>query len=221
MELLPDTVRSRLKHLNLDLYPITLDRAMQEVMVTRRFMSSTYGGGMQEVRPRIAKKFYDIHHMDDFFYLNLSYQPEAPQVPGAHGLYFCTEPGPDIPGRLRIFTRILDSLWQFVGFYTAKATAALTKEEWAIQPARVRILSILHCRHVLIMHQVRNTWAKQICVQQWGGSVTTRVGFRKQYGREPTSAEASQFYNSGRHENTTPEDVAAAYDRGEEVCNLF
>ena len=221
MELLPDTVRSRLKHLNLDLYPITLDRAMQEVMVTRRFMSSTYGGGMQEVRPRIAKKFYDIHHMDDFFYLNLSYQPEAPQVPGAHGLYFCTEPGPDIPGRLRIFTRILDSLWQFVGFYTAKATAALTKEEWAIQPARVRILSILHCRHVLIMHQVRNTWAKQICVQQWGGSVTTRVGFRKQYGREPTSAEASQFYNSGRHENTTPEDVAAAYDRGEEVCNLL
>lgn len=137
MELLPDTVRDRLKHLDLNLYDITLDKASQEVMVTREFMSATYGGSMQAVQPGIAKKFLDIHGLDDFFYLNLDYQPEAPQVPGAHGLYFCTQAGDDIPGIWRVFTRILVGQWQYQGMYTVTTSKSLKKEEWAIQPARV------------------------------------------------------------------------------------
>lgn len=45
----------------------------------------------------------------------------------------------------------------------------------------------------------------------------TRVRFRKKFGREPTEQEAKEFYHSGRHKTTTPEEVAEAYDKGEEV----
>ncbi|KAG6824848.1 hypothetical protein H0H93_001464 [Arthromyces matolae] len=51
-----DTIRDRLRPIGLDLYPINLDRDLQDVMVPREFISSIYGGGLQCAWVNVAKK---------------------------------------------------------------------------------------------------------------------------------------------------------------------
>lgn len=77
-----------------------------------------------------------------FFYLNTDYQPKAPEVPGAPGLWFCTEPMPD-KGVRRVITKIQDTTvkrnnkWLYVGQYEILATTPLTVEEWTTQSTLV------------------------------------------------------------------------------------
>ncbi|KDR74295.1 hypothetical protein GALMADRAFT_575368 [Galerina marginata CBS 339.88] len=204
MDLLVDTVRDRLKPIGLDLFDITLDKFSQEVRVGRDFMSSVYGGSMQATFPKIRKELVAKHGMNDFAYLNPDYQPEAPEVPGAPGLFFGTEAGPDRDGTHRVLTRIGSNSWQYMGMYVIKSCPSLSKEEWADQ-----------------LEKVRKTWAKQICVQDWGINVRVRVRARKELGRQPTKAEFNDILTSGRFKSTTPEEVEKAYDIGVERLGVW
>lgn len=66
--------------------------------------------------------------------------------------------------------------------------------------------------------KVRNIWAKEIWRKGWGLTVRVRVTLRKQLGRDPFHAEFKACLDSGDgYRDITPEDIRAAYDRGEEV----
>jgi len=142
MVLHPDTLRARFQVLGpsgLDLYPITLDKGSQDFMVSRDFMASKYGGSMQATCPTIGKKLKEKHGMDDFMYLHPAYQPVAPQVPGACGLFFGTGTsiGQQWPLLQRVFTRIDSNVWQYMGMYRLTSSPSLTKREWADQDPKV------------------------------------------------------------------------------------
>lgn len=137
-----DTLRERFQALGpsgLDLYPITLDKSLQDVMVSRVFMSAEYGGGSQAVCPTIGKKHIEKHGMNDFMFLHPEYQPVAPQVPGACGLFMSpgTSVGHEWPSVQRLFTRIESNVWQYMGMYRLMSSPSLTKREWADQDRKV------------------------------------------------------------------------------------
>ncbi|KDR74308.1 hypothetical protein GALMADRAFT_575930 [Galerina marginata CBS 339.88] len=199
-----DSIRDRLIPIGLDPFPITFDEDIQNTTVSRAFMSSRYGGNTQETHPKIGARHLSIHGMDDFMYLNSMYQCRAPQFPGYPGLFFNTDPGDDWPERHRVFTRLDAGKWLFVGFYETKAALSLTKEEWAQLPS-----------------YTRRTWATQIIKKNWGGHFRARVVARRQLGRKPTKAEWMAVYDSGRYKNSTAEDVAKAFERGDELLAVF
>lgn len=76
--------------------------------------------------------------------MNTDYQPEAPEVPGAPGLWFCTDSGPD-KGVRRVITKIQDrtakynNKWLYVGQYEILAAKPLTVKEWEAQSTLVRL----------------------------------------------------------------------------------
>lgn len=148
MALLPQTLRDRLKPIGLEIQDqyFTLDQATREVVVTRHFISATYGGNMEETFPSPARKFLDVHGMDDWMFLPTEYQPEAPLLAGAPGLWFCINPDHHIQQTKRVFVKAVPevgpkaSVYQYMGMYkVAPATPLhLTVVEYATQSAKVR-----------------------------------------------------------------------------------
>jgi hypothetical protein len=143
-----DTVRERMKSIGYDLYDISLDKSTQDMTVTREYMSNQYGRSAHSTFPKISKKNLALHGLDNFMYLNLDFNPHAPQVPGAPGLFFDvnsdsdTPPsGDERPSTMRLFSRIQRKVWLYCGQYLLKRVASLTKEEWAEQLPKVGLLS--------------------------------------------------------------------------------
>lgn len=154
MALHASTLRDRLKPIGLEIQDqhFTLDQATREVVVTRLFMSKTYGGNMQMTCPVPARKFLDVHGMDDFMFLPTGFQPEAPLLPGAPGLWFnnnADEEGFDQVQR--VFVQVVPvvgskkSVYQFMGMYKVRPAvpAYLTVEEYVAQSPQVRTTSFL------------------------------------------------------------------------------
>lgn len=97
-----------------------------------------------ETFPKISKKKLALHGLDDFMYLNLNLNPQAPQLPGAPGLLFDVDsnpgspPGDDDDDRIhRLFARLESAIWLYCGQYKMKQVMSLTKEEWAEQLPKV------------------------------------------------------------------------------------
>ncbi|CAA7269167.1 unnamed protein product [Cyclocybe aegerita] len=206
LELDLDTVASRIKEIGFDPYPVDLPVDIKEFAVSRDFLSSTYGGNMQKAFPTVSKKFFRRHGMNNFAFVHPHYQPVGPEMPGAPGLFLCSDVDEDFPGNYRVFTRIGSNIWQLLGIYEIKLSIRpfLTVAEWARQDLKVR-----------------NTWYRQICTQGWGISVCARVIGRKELGREPTKKEVKKIEESKRYKNVTPEDIAKAYMRGEEKMGVW
>jgi hypothetical protein len=128
------TLINRLKPIGLDPFEVNLPRAELNQMVSRLFMSTTYGGSMQQAFPKIGAEKLIKHGMAHFMYLSPEYHPYAPQIPGGGGLWFdpdpewCEDPLDQIQ---RVFTKDgVDPMWQYMGQYEIKATASLTRAEW-------------------------------------------------------------------------------------------
>ena len=98
-------------------------------MISRGFISSYYGGNMRSTCPEISKKFKEKHGLDDFMFFHPSYQPVAPQVPGACGLFFSTSSsvGEEWCKLQRVFTRIESNVWQYMGMYRLTSSPSLTR----------------------------------------------------------------------------------------------
>lgn len=94
---------------------------------------------MQATCPNIGKHRLEQHGMNDFMYLHPDYQPVAPQVPGACGLFFRTgtSVGYTWPLLQRVFTRIQSNVWQYMGTYRLTSSPSLTPAEWAKQEPKV------------------------------------------------------------------------------------
>ena len=153
MALLPSTLRDRLKPIGLDIQDqyFTLDQATREVVVTRKFISETYGGNMQMTNPIPARKFLDVHGMDDFMFLPTAFQPEAPLLPGAPGLWFNNNADEALEGfdkPKRVFVQVVPvvgsrkSVYQFMGMYMVRPAVPeyMTVEEYAALSPQVEIM---------------------------------------------------------------------------------
>lgn len=154
-----DTVRERLRGIGYDLFQITLDKATQDITVTREFLSDQYGGNPQAIFPTISEENFRRHGLDDFMFPSFSvsfsnllivlpvsvdirvpkYHPHCPEVPGAPGLYFETtlKLVKVWPKEQRIITRLDSGVWQYQGQYKLARAASLTKEEWNAQKPQV------------------------------------------------------------------------------------
>lgn len=145
MELNIDTVRERMKSIGYDLYPVPLDKTTQDVTVTREFMSDQYGGSPMGTFPSISEENFALHGLDDFAYLSLDLNPQAPQLPGAPGLFFAVDSEPGSPPAekdandeiLRLFSRLQSAIWLYCGQYKMTQVPSLTKEEWGAQLPKV------------------------------------------------------------------------------------
>ncbi|KAG5639143.1 hypothetical protein H0H81_006402 [Sphagnurus paluster] len=206
-----NTLLDRLRPIGLDPYPIPLDRKTQDVMVTRKFMSQTYGGSPQETYPNIAPKNQALHNFRDFMYLHMDYNSHAPQVPGAPGLYFDTSnglPAGPIPGTWRVLTRITSTtpvLWQYQGQYVMAPAPSLTKEEWASQSPKVR-----------------EKWAQKISDEGWGRETRARVALRRRLQREFTEEELeAALAEPSQYDEISSGMIAEAFLRGEETLAVW
>lgn len=111
-------------------------------MVTRAFMSNVYGGSPQTAFPRPSADKIAEHGMNDFMFMNTDFQPQAPEVPGAPGLWFNPNENGDI-GKFRVFTKINmakpNNKWLYVGQYDVRLAnpSRLSMQEWRAQPTAV------------------------------------------------------------------------------------
>ncbi|KAF4615940.1 hypothetical protein D9613_011356 [Agrocybe pediades] len=122
MELSLSIVRDRLIPIGVEPFNVTLPMTSR-TMVTRPFMSSTYGGNRQKMFPTPSQKFLDTHGMDDWMYINPEFQPEGP--------------------KRQVLLACISILWpetQYMGMYEVKRSTppALTQAEWLSQADKVK-----------------------------------------------------------------------------------
>ncbi|KAI0081695.1 hypothetical protein K474DRAFT_1131071 [Panus rudis PR-1116 ss-1] len=175
------TVYDRLKTVGTELFPIDLDEETKYFGVRREFISNLYGGGWVATFPRIDPEKASLHGIDNFAFLNLDYNPHAPVVPGAPGL-FTTLGGPASVYRdyrirdskwYRVFVSIQkDGLWTYMGNYLFSLAPSLTASEFAIQST-----------------VVKRTWGRSIHERKWGQDAIARIILRRKLAREPTKEE--------------------------------
>lgn len=211
IELTNDTIISRISAagISFDLFPIAFPKADQDVMVSRAFMAAYWGGSSQDTWPKIGKKNLARHGLNDFMYMPSDYQPIAPQVPGAPGLWLNI--GSDIRewdgGVKRVFTKITSkprALWLYQGQYEFKLAKELTREEWARQTPKVR-----------------NTWARELFNQSWGVDCRAEIWARRYWGRLPTEDEIREICARGDHNEITKEDISLSLTRGETYMPVY
>ncbi|KAK0483233.1 hypothetical protein IW261DRAFT_1332468, partial [Armillaria novae-zelandiae] len=130
------------------------------VGVSREFISKYYGGNPQSTFPSIGQRFIDLHGDIDYMYLNLDYNPHAPQVPGAPGLFYGWEG--DGTEMFRLIVCVGRREWTYMGEYKTGPYAPLTVDEWNSQD-RV----------------VKTTWAQGTVESNWGVRMRATIRLRE------------------------------------------
>ncbi|KAI0059305.1 hypothetical protein BV25DRAFT_1889909 [Artomyces pyxidatus] len=201
------TIRSRLQ--GLTQYPIDFDPALMQVTVSRRFMSSVYGGSSQAAFPKIGEKKLAVHGLRNFMYLILDLHPHAPHQPGHPGLWFLQEVLTWEWSRKterRTFVRVSPGKWLYVGQYKLNPVAPFSREEWLMQS-----------------NKIRSFWCRDILEFDWGKSVRARIIYRRDKGREATDRELDRIMESKtRHyRHVTEAEIMQAFDEGKEMLGVF
>ena len=132
---------ARLKPIGLELYPIALDAALLGETFTRPFISSLFGGGVQNTFSTTGDSFLKAHpgvKKRRFMNLKLDWNPHAPQVPGAPGLFFGGGSADWTQGAIETVLICLEpGHWLYVGEYQMGRTNSLSVEEWKSQSTAV------------------------------------------------------------------------------------
>ncbi|KAG6811245.1 hypothetical protein H0H92_008363 [Tricholoma furcatifolium] len=213
-----NTIRDRLRPIGLDPYSIDLDHPTMEVMVTRRFLSTVYGGGFQCVDASIPeeKQILNNHNYPGFYFLSLGLNCHAPEMPGSPGLFFSPENDGEafpIDDVKKLFTRITSvgkggktPLWQYQGEYALKPDQPLTSQEWAS-----------------VDLSVRRKWVWEIWRLDWGKETRVRIFLRRRHGRKCTRAEFLKLINDKKDyaNEVSVHDIAEALLRGEEKVAVW
>ncbi|KAF8553940.1 hypothetical protein OG21DRAFT_1164436 [Imleria badia] len=181
-------------------YNVGLDPAIRDVTTSRIFTSKQWGGNTQSTFPSIRPDMLARHGLNDFMYLNLFFNPHAPQWPGAPGLFF--DPGVDWeaherPGIWRVLVRLKSNYWLYVGQYQCTPALSLSIEEWKSQAPKVK-----------------QTWSNKASTRGWAREVRARIVLRKRLGRNPTAKELQDAMNSNEKFHATPEELHRAFDEG-------
>ncbi|KAG9315312.1 hypothetical protein JVU11DRAFT_4451 [Chiua virens] len=194
-----DVVSHRLA--NVPSYGVDLDPVIRDVTTTRIFTSRRWGGNTQATFPEIRAEMLARHGLDDFMYLNLFFNPHAPQWPGQPGLFFASSVYPEAeewqPIK-RVLVRLKSNCWFYVGQYHCIPAASLTPDEWKAQAPRVK-----------------QTWTNKVSTQGWGIDIRAKLVLQKRLGRNPTIQELRDAVESENKFSATPEEIHDAFDRGD------
>ncbi|EKM58941.1 uncharacterized protein PHACADRAFT_180986 [Phanerochaete carnosa HHB-10118-sp] len=200
----------RLRQIGFEIYPIE-DNVNKFFLFSRYYFSNRFGGSFVETFPTISAQKVREHGLDDWAFPSLEFNPHAPQVPGAPGLIY--EPGGSVlncePNKrtCRMFVRLDAGKWLYVGMYTFVGAEPLTPQEFADQPAKMKL-----------------TWAQELKRQRgWGNYILARIFFRSRHqGRKPTKKEREQLMNNQTALNSvTDEQIIEAYSRGDEEFGVW
>lgn len=202
VQLSQDSVRARLNPIGLDIFDIPLPPTISNVGFPREFISTHYGGNTQSTFPTIGKKYIDLHGVIDYMYLNLCYNPHAPQVPGAPGLYYGWSGDPTMT--FRLICRTESNEWTYVGEYKMGPCAPLSVEEWNSQNRVVKM-----------------TWARGTVEKSWGEDLRAKIRLRERLSREATEEEIDNAIDAGeKFQDVTIEEVLAEYSSGREILHI-
>ncbi len=105
-----------------------VDPALASATATRTFFSAYFGGGVQKTFTRTG-----VTHKNpkkrNFACLKLDWNPHAPQVPGAPGLFFGGGQD-DWDITETVLTCLESGKWLYVGEYRMGRSPRLTVDEW-------------------------------------------------------------------------------------------
>ncbi|KAF5374200.1 hypothetical protein D9758_004621 [Tetrapyrgos nigripes] len=204
--------RLRLEGIQLDPMPINLIKTILDIPVRREFMRDRYGGSAISCFPGIAQERVDQHGYSDFMYLNMKYHPNAPQVPGAPGLFYNAGEtnedwtDPSWGKKMRVFTRLESGVWLKMGIYDLFYSKPLSREEWSRDD----------------MATMRTAWAKKLFEKDWGRRMRCSIKLRKSLKREPTPEELKEaMATKDDFKAVTADDIGRAFMRGEEVVSVW
>ncbi|GJE97742.1 hypothetical protein PsYK624_139630 [Phanerochaete sordida] len=175
----PEGIRRRLDGLNAR--EVKLEPRERDVVVTRRFMSETYGGNTQALFPAISstKRAALGGHQHHIIYPTLKRNPEAPLMPGQPGLLcraLSTVPWEDADiTKLKLMVGLGEGLWAYMGDYTTEPAVPLSEEEWNSLPEKTK-----------------RTWANDVATANKHIPLHSRILLRDRWGREPTEDEVSE-----------------------------
>jgi len=170
-------------------------------------MSCEYGGNTQDTIPDIGASHLQAHGLDDFMYLSLDFNPNAPTFPGFPGFFSSMGPsdGQSWPTIQRTFIRKAPNKWLYIGQYELSPAMSLTPEEFELQPAKVK-----------------NTWSWKILKKDWATGVRVSIILRRRLGREPKNEEIeAALATNHKYYDITQEEIIGAFERGEETIGLW
>lgn len=196
----------RIQKIGLELYPVE-DSVNKYFLFSRYYFSNRYGGSFVATFPTLSAAKLKEHGIDDWAFPSLEYNPHAPQVPGAPGLFYTPNGHARTTFDHRVFVRLDGGKWLYVGMYTFAPSDSLTPDEFSSQPDKIK-----------------KTWAREMKTHStWGTNVTGRVYFRRENnGKEPTEAELDEvLLDKTALARVTEEEIIQAYSTGQEVFGVF
>ena len=136
------SVEARLHKIGRERFPTTgLTEEEKWFTVSREFFSKKYGGNSQATFPNIDENKLVKHGLENNWgFLNLDFNPNAPQHPGDPGLFFTFNPA--WKGQVmvkRIFVRMNTSKWLYIGKYKFTPTDPLKGPEFSMQNEKVSV----------------------------------------------------------------------------------
>ncbi|KIY65788.1 hypothetical protein CYLTODRAFT_378887 [Cylindrobasidium torrendii FP15055 ss-10] len=206
-----DTVLARLDAIGREFYPdvppCSNDFDIYK-QFSREYFASQFGGSIQATVSQPGEGFLERHPgvpLRSFMALHLDWNPHAPQLPGAPGLFFggCTS-----GEKFTTMVRLNSGNWMYVGEYEMQPSAHLTLDEWRAQE-----------------HAVKISWCKGVLKYGWGWKTRAAIVLKKELGREATRAELDAAGRAGRSFDgeVTVEEVKYRYDQGDSrigVCTM-
>lgn len=124
------------------MFPVE-DSVNKYFLFSRYFFSDRFGGNPVQTFPSIAPAKLAEHGIDDWAFPSVEFNPHAPQVPGAPGLFYA----PGVRWKRaaytkRVIVRLNAGKWLYVGSYKFNPADPLTVEEYRSQTRHVRITSV-------------------------------------------------------------------------------
>ncbi|KAF8075798.1 hypothetical protein FPV67DRAFT_1710985 [Lyophyllum atratum] len=186
------SVLQRLDNINVKPFPLQLDDDLLDFTVSRDFVSGMYGGNTMTTFPTIGEGKGAHHNYRGFMFLNMLYNPYAPQRAGFPGLFYRSR--------------------------GASGLAKIHRVDVKLNPGKLssmRILSWIFNEHV----NRHRTDGLYISVRESGLDLRVRIALRKKLHRQPTLEEIKEA--AGNDAGVIPEDVHRALVRGEESMNVW
>ncbi|THH05488.1 hypothetical protein EW145_g4760 [Phellinidium pouzarii] len=205
-ELPADVIFSRIRDIGVDIFPIGTDVFLLNYLFKREDLSAACGGSPQGTFPKISNvKYTSLHPYKRFMCPSLEYNPHAPQIPGAPGLYFALRDTRLWPNREElVISRYDANKWNVMGLYDIKMSKALTGEEFQRMP-----------------RNVQNTWIDNVRKNGWGLLTLAAIYLRRQQGCEPIAVDIENNLKRGKgffHKHVSRSEIETAFMKGEEVC---
>ncbi|KAH8115784.1 hypothetical protein DFH11DRAFT_1305052 [Phellopilus nigrolimitatus] len=202
-----------MREIGFGIRPIETKELILGHLFTRATLSKECGGNTQDTFPKVNSTFTAQHGYTRFMCPSLDYNPLAPQIPGAPGLYFALRDKKRWPEPNEIvITRYAANEWNVMGNYEMKQSAPLTGEEFQRLP-----------------EIVRKTWVKNVTsnFNGWGAFTLAAIHLRRERGCEPSITDIQRQVDKGKsHREFLQNKVSSAaiqeaFRSGEEKINVW